>query len=394
MSWFKKEKEREYWLMASVWLNLFLSAIKLFWGWQFHSTVVTADGIHSISDVFGAFFVFMALRFAGHKSKRFPFGLNKLEDLAATLGGIAIVFAGYEIIRSAFFSSGIQSPENIWGTTFFILVVIIIEAAFYFYERKASIRLKSPGVKTDAVNWLGDIGSSFIVLAGIIGFHFSIPYAEKAAVVVIVVMIFYGAYGILRDALLSLLEASVDKETLKQARDTIKRYPEVSHIEKLFIRRSGSILIADIVLQVKQRSMQSAHLQVDKIEGQLRKEIPNLAHVTIHYEPEKKPYFKIAVLLDENTIDIATSFNKTVWIKMLRYNENGILFQEEVLQNPVAPEAKGKAIRLAAWLIKQDVEKVIFNPEDLRDDIKTLFSAMGIEIKKNMPEYPLNQNQK
>lgn len=393
MNWFKKEKEREYWLLGSVWLNLFLSLIKLYWGWKFSSIVVTADGIHSLSDVFGAFFVFIALRFAGHKSKRFPFGLNKLEDLAALLGGTAILFAGYEIIHSAFFEVGIRNPKNILGTAIFIFAIIIIEVTFYFYEHKAAVRLKSPGVKTDTVNWLGDIGSSFIVLAGIIGYHFAIPYAEKAAVIVIVILVFYGAYGILRDALLSLLEASVDKDTIRKARSIIKRHPEVTNIDKLFIRRSGSILIADIVLQIKQKSMQGAHLQVDKIDEQLRKEINNLVHVTIHYEPEKKLIFKTVMLLSENKKDIATSFIKTFWIKILSFNEKGILSHEETIPNPVTPEQKGKAIRLAAWLIKQDVEKVVFDPEDLRDDIKTLFSAMGIEIKKNLPTAQLNKTE-
>lgn len=387
MKWVKGSKEREYWLMASVWLNLFLSLIKLFWGWRFHSTVITADGIHSISDVAGAFFVFMALRFAGHKSKRFPLGLNKLEDLAAIFGGIAIIFAGYEIIRSSFFNTGIQSPGNFWGTAIFIFVIIAIEATFYFFERKAAQRLDSPGVKTDAVNWLGDIGASFIVLAGIVGHRFSIPYAQEGAVILIVVMIFYGAFGILRDAILSLLEASVGTETLKKARFAIRRFPEVSNIDKLFIRRSGSILIADIVLQVKQKNIHSAHLLIDKIEERLQEHIPNLADVTIHYEPEKKSFVKVAVLLGGDQQLIATSFNKTVWIKMQRYRDNGVLLHEDILTNPVKPEQKGKAIRLAAWLIKEDVQILVFDPEDLHDDIKTLFEALGIAISKTLPDF-------
>lgn len=379
-------KEREYWLIASVWLNLFLSLIKLFWGWRFHSTVITADGIHSISDVAGALFVFMALRFAGHKSKKFPLGLNKLEDLAAILGGIAIVLAGYEIIRSSFFSEGILTPKNFLGTLIFISSIIIIETLFYYFERKAALRLKSPGVKTDAVNWLGDIGAGFIVLAGMVGYHFSIPYAQEIAVIFIVLMIFYGAYGILRDAVLSLLEASVDSETLKKAKMAIQRFPEVSHIEKLFIRRSGSVLIADIVLQVKQKNMQQAHLLIDKIEDRLHKNIPNLANVTIHYEPEKKTSIKVAVLLGKDQQSIATSFNQTVWIKLMRYRETGEFLDKAIIPNPVDPDQKGKSIRLAAWLIKEDVENVVFNPEDVRDDIKTLFSALGIKISKNLPE--------
>lgn len=382
IKWYNKEKEREYWLLASVWLNLILSVGKLAWGWYFGATIVTADGIHSISDVFGAFLVFMALRFAGHKSKRFPFGLYKLEDLAATIGGIAILLAGYEIIRTVFNNKGIQTPKDIWGTLIFIAVIIIIEIVFYFFERKAAIRLKSPGVKTDSVNWLGDIGAGAVVFSGILSYHFGVPYAQKVAVIIIVIMIFYGAWGILRDAILSLLEASVDNRTLQQAQNAILSFPEVEHVNELFIRRSGSILIADIVLEIKEKNMLTAHLIIDKIEEKLHKTLPNLATVTIHYEPIKKQFIKKAILLTEDKKTISNTFHDTKWIRVTDITDTGEIINDNIIPNPVQQEQKGKPIRLAAWLIKQQVNKVIFDPDDLSEDIKILFSAMGIEIEK------------
>jgi len=376
----KGSREKEYWLLASVFLNVFFSATKLFWGWHFSSTVVLVDGIHSISDVFGAFLIFMALRISGRKSRRFPFGLNKLEDMAAILGGVAIVFAGYEIIRNAFFVHGIKSPSNILGTSLFIAGIIILEFIFYYFEHKAAKRLDSPGVKADAVNWLGDIGTSFVVLAGILGYYFSIPYAEKVAVILIVVMILYSAYGILRDAVLTLLDASVDTETIRKARQIIRRFPEVSRIDKLFIRRSGSLLIADIVLQVNQKSMEEAHLLIDKIEQNLYHEIPNLDTVTIHYEPGQKSSSLIAILLDDTQKNIATSFYNTAWIEVRQVGADGKLLHTNMVPNPVNNMPKGKAIRLAAWLIERKIDKLIFDPEDMEDDLRILFTALGIEI--------------
>ncbi len=385
MKLLKGSREKEYWLLASVFLNLFFSVTKLLWGWHFSSTVVLVDGIHSISDVFGAFLIFMALRISGRKSRLFPFGLNKLEDMAAILGGLAIVFAGYEIIRNAFFGHGIKSPTNIWGTVLFISGIIILEFLFYFFERKAARRLESPGVKADAVNWLGDIGTSFVVLAGILGYYFSIPYAEKVAVILIVVMILYSAFGILRDALLTLLDASVDTETIRKARQIIRRFTEVSRIDKLYIRRSGSLLIADIVLQVNQKSMEKAHLLIDRIEQGLCRGIPNLDTVTIHYEPGQKHYSMTALLLDETKKNIATSFHNTGWIQIKQIGTDGELLQKKLVANPVSQWDKGKAIRLAAWLIEQKIDRLIFDPEDMEDDLRTLFNALGIEIVSGTP---------
>ncbi len=384
MLWFKKKREREAWLLASILLNLIFSAAKLTWGFWVGSTVITADGIHSISDVIGAFLLFLALRFAGHKSWRFPFGMNKLEDMAATLGGFAILLAGYGIIRTVFFSQGIKTPENIWGTLVFMLVLVLLEFVFYFFERKAGNRLKSPGVRADALNWLGDIGASGVVIAGIVGWHFSIPYAQEVAVVIIVLMIFYGAYEILRDAFLSLMDASVDTPTLKKAKEVIDNFPDVGKTERLFIRRSGSMLFADIVLQVKEKNVDSAHLLIDKIERELHRQIPNLAITTIHYEPEKKSFKKIALLLDASKANIANTFGKASWIELREMNTHGDLLNSKLVRNPVSPEQHGKAIKLAAWLIKQQVDQIVFDPIALEADLQTLFSALGIQIVVKM----------
>ncbi len=380
MLWIKKKRERESWLLASVMLNFILSIAKLSWGFWVGSTVITADGIHSISDVIGAFLLFLALRFAGHKSRRFPFGMNKLEDMAALFGGFAIFLAGYGIIRTVFFSSGIKTPENIWTTLFFMMVVIVLELVFYFFEQKAGRRLKSPGIRTDALNWLGDIGASVVVVAGIVGWHFSIPHAQKIAVVIIVIMIFYGAFEILRDAILSLLDASVDTKTLQKAKAVIDTFPEVSKTERLFIRRSGSVLFADIVLHVKEKNIDSAHLLIDKIEKELQQQITNLAITTIHYEPEQKQSQKVALLLDKTKSNISGTFGKSAWIELREINTRGELMGKELIRNPVLHGSRGKAIKLAAWLIKQHVDRIIFHPSDLEEDLHTLFSALGIEI--------------
>jgi cation diffusion facilitator family transporter len=379
-----KKREREAWLLASVILNFIFSIAKLGWGFWVGATVLTADGIHSISDVIGAFLVFLALRFAGHQSKKFPFGMNKLEDMAALLGGVAVLLAGYGIIRTVFLSGGVKTPENIGPTLIFIVILIALEFVFYYFERKAGKRLNSPGIKTDALNWLGDMGASLVVIAGMVGWHYSIPYAQEIAVVIIVVMIFYGAFEILRDAVLSLLDASVDTETLRKAQEVIASFDEVAKIERLFIRRAGSVLFADIVLEVKEKNMESAHLLIDKIEKALHRQIPDLAIVTIHYEPEKKPFKKVALLLNETRQHVASTFGNAAWIELREINDKGEVLSKTLVKNPVIQGQRGKAIRLAAWLIKQKVDQIIIHPRDMEGELHTLFSALGIEITENI----------
>jgi cation diffusion facilitator family transporter len=379
----KNTKKQQYWIGASIIFNLILSIAKLLWGLAVGATVITADGIHSISDVIGALLIFLAIRFAGHKSKRFPFGMNKLEDMAAFIGGLAILGAGYGIIRTVFFTKGIKTPEHIVATLIFAAVILFSEAIFYYFERKAGKKLNSPGIKTDALNWLGDMGATVVVIAGIIASYFSIPYAQKIAVLIIILMIFYGAFEILRDASLSLMDASVDSDLLEKAKNIIKNFKEVSNIDRIYIRRSGSVFFADIVLQVKQKNIASAHNLVDNIEKELHKQIPNLAIATIHYEPEKKQTHKIAILLDESKENIAHSFGKCMWINFVEIDNNGNIVNSKSEKNPVQHGQRGKSIKLAAWLINENIDEIIIRPSDMEQDLQTLFSALGIKISEN-----------
>ena len=95
------ERQKSRWMMASTGLNALLSVAKIGWGIYSGSTVVIADAVHSISDVLGALLILAAIRFFRHRSLRFPYGLHKVEDMAALGGAMLVVVAAYEIASAA-----------------------------------------------------------------------------------------------------------------------------------------------------------------------------------------------------------------------------------------------------------------------------------------------------
>ena len=156
------ESSKRRWMLASTLLNTLLALAKLGWGIFSGSTVVLADAIHSISDVVGALLVYAAVRLAPHQSRRFPLGLYKLEDMAAVIAGIGVVFAGYEILRSVFVGAGVSESSVPLQTLAFMTVIILIQLVFYIYEKRAAQKLKSPGVSSDVANGMGDIGAGVV----------------------------------------------------------------------------------------------------------------------------------------------------------------------------------------------------------------------------------------
>ena len=381
INYLQKTDEKQRWLFFSTLLNAALAAAKLGWGWMMGSTLVVADGIHSISDVFGALLIFLALFFTAHKSERFPYGLHKLEDMAAVLGGIGILFAGYEIIHSVFFDAGIQTPEEIWTTVGFILAVVLVQYFFYFYELKAAKRLKSPGVKADAINWLGDIGAGLIVVIGLVAHHYHIAYAQEISVLIIVFMILKGAYDVLKEGLFSLLDAA-DIELNTTIKEIIMSEADITNITRLNVRKSGSVYFADIELSIAELSASKAHNSIDTLVHKLHQKIEALESVTIHYEPEHPPYKTVVRLLDQDKQELSSNFGRTVWLEVTHISEDNKQINQEIIQNPTHNAPQGKAFRLVAFLLSFHTDKIIMAEVNLDENVTTLFDALNIEIQQ------------
>ncbi len=378
MSDYQSKKER--WLIASTVLNLLMAVGKLTVGFLTDTGVIIADGIHSLSDVVNSVLIYASIRLAGKKSKKFPFGMHKLEDFAALIGGVVIIYAGFEIIRSIVLSGNTIATKHIYITVGFLSIVLVFQAGFAFFEFKSSKDLNSPGVQTDLLDWITDMGATVIAIAGIILSYNHIPYAQNVAVLIIVLMIFHGAYEILKDAVLTLLDASVDASIIDKAKNIIGSYNEIENIDTLFIRKAGSIFIADIVLQIREKNMDIAHEIIEKIEQNLKNSIEHLEIVTIHYEPAKKEYKRIATFFTRDG-HIAQRLRDVAIVEVKETDKKGKIINSFKYENPYFERGRGHSIKLIAWLIKQDINEIIFHPLNMDEDKMELFKNLGIIIK-------------
>ena len=376
------EKKRELWLKRSVILNIILAISKLTVGFFSGNRVILADGIHSVSDVISSSFILLSIKLSGKKSERFPYGMHKIEDFAALCGGLIILYAAYIILREAFLpTQPIAGNINTIYLIAFLLAVLFTQSLFVFFEYRASKKLNSPGVNTDLLDWMLDASSTTLALLSIILHRIGIPHSQRVAMVIISIIIIKEAVGNIKNSILALLDASISPEITEKAKRIILSHPAVNSIQTLYIRRAGSIYIADITLQINERNMAKAHEVIDKIEEELRKEIPNLQVITLHYEPAKAPYRKKAILLDKNG-QIARRMRDVAKIMIISKTPDGREISYTV-DNPYFGEGKGHSIRLLSWLIKENVSEVVFNPQKLDSDRIELFEHLGIKVEKS-----------
>ena len=78
-------------------VNLALMAVKYYLGEASGSLALKADAVHSLADVISSLTVFLGIVIAGRKTRTFPEGLYKVENLVALLSSFFIFYAAYHI---------------------------------------------------------------------------------------------------------------------------------------------------------------------------------------------------------------------------------------------------------------------------------------------------------
>ena len=283
--------------ILSMTINALLAIIKLTGGFIAKSSVLIADGIHSLSDLAAAFSVFIGIIISNRKSKAFPYGLYKVENLVAIISSFAIFLAGYEIARDVL----LQKPQKIESFSIAVVVVVlsmIITYLFSSYEKKIGRKINSPSLIADAEHIKTDMFSSLVVLIGIIAQYFKIFWLEKAAVIVIVMFILYSGFEILKESIKVLLDASIDAQTLQKIQKLLEQEPLVVKINSITGRNSGSYIFVELDLTLATNTLEEAHKFSDYIENKIKEQIPFVEKVIVHYQQGHKS-IKIAVLTDE-----------------------------------------------------------------------------------------------
>jgi len=202
------------------------------------------------------------------------------------------------------------------------------------------------------------------------------------------VMIFKGAYDVLKEALFSLLDA-VDTTLNTKAYELLIAEPDITEIKRLNIRKSGSVYFADIELKILNFNAAKAHERVDLFVEELHNAIPDLEAATIHYEPDHPSYQTTVKLLDNDKEHLSVEFGKTAWIEVTHQDNSGKIISHKIISNPTLNDEKGRAFKLVALLLSLHTDKVIIGYIAPNENIIALFDALDIELTSQTDEPPL-----
>ena len=363
----------------SIVLSVFLVGFKYLLGTLSGSMALIADAVHSFADVISSFAVFIGIRLSKRKSRAFPYGLYKVENLISLVISLLIFGAGFEVVKTAIMQDGEMIltlvPLSI-GSYLFIMTAIY---AFSRYELRQGEETGSPSLIADAQQLKADLFSYLVIIGGLIGSYF---YLSLDRIMTVIVAFFIGRSGwrIFVDAIRVLLDASVDFTTLDRVKTITSQDPHVREIKELRGRSSGRYKFIEMVLTLKVRSLGKAHYISKNIETRIKESIPQVDRILIHYEPEEKDTVTYAIPLEKDKASICIHFGSSPFFALITAKDNDI-FNEEIVSNPYSQEEKRKGIMTSKWLIQKGVDVVLSKSSMEGKGAGYPLTDAGVEIK-------------
>ena len=361
-------------------VNVGLAALKGALAMLSGSLALAADAVDSLTDCVASLAVWLGLRFSHRRTRSFPYGLYKLENVVSVGVALLIFLAGYEILRSAF-SARTSVPRITIPIVAGTLLGALVPWVMGRYFIRMGERTGSPSLVAEGRHRQVDVLSSLVVfaavLAGYTGWHI-----DRIAAVVVVLFIFHTGWELLSDGMRVLLDASLDPDTILQIRRILESDPTVVEVKEVVGRNSGRVRFVEARVTLRVSELEKAHAVVDRLEQALRREIPRLERVLIHYEPMSREYFRHAVPLESLAGRISPHFGEAPYFAFFTVRlKDGQIAVEEMLANPFTEEPRAKGIRVAEWLVTRKVD-VVWVKEDLHGKGPVyVFRDAGVDVR-------------
>ncbi len=345
------------------------------------SLAVKAEMVHNLVDLLAALGVLVGLKLSTRKSKTFPYGLYKLENVVAVaLAGLTFLTA-YEIARDALFAPPHQATVAPWMLAG-IVVATAIPLVFSYFELRAGRAANSPALIASAKEYRTHVFTTGAVFAALAAQRFDLPLDQVAALI-IVLAIGQTGWELLVGGMRVLLDASLDADTLLQIRETIAAEPTVAEVLEVTGRNAGRFRFVEAEVALRVRELEQAEVVTRRIEERIRQDVPHVDRVLIRAEPVQRTHWLYTVPLADLGGAVSEHFGEAPFFALVKVRlSDGVVEEQQILANPYVEEEKAKGIRVAEWLVAQKVDVVL-----LRENVQGrgpiyVFGDAGVELRQ------------
>jgi len=252
-----------------------------------------SDAMESFINLVGALMALAMLTIAARPAdKDHPYGHNKAEYFSSGVEGSLILIAAVTIGITAI--ERLYTPKPLEQIGFGLIVSVLASLINLFVALvllKASKEYHSITLEADAQHLMTDVWTSVAVLIGV-GMVALTGWERFDPIVALIVAgnIVWSGIQIIRKSILGLMDTALPVETLHMIHAVLDIYKQNGiEYHEILTRQSGSRKFVSFHLLVPgEWTVQSGHVLLECIEGDLCKSIPNLT-VLIHLEPLDDP---------------------------------------------------------------------------------------------------------
>jgi cation diffusion facilitator family transporter len=371
----------ERWGWYSVAVNIVLAAINAGIAAASGSLAVEAEMVHNLVDLLTAVGVLIGLKLSTRKSKAFPYGLYKLENVVTVILAGMVFFTAYEIARDALSTPARQATVDLWMLGG-VVVATVVPLAFSHFELRAGRAVNSPALIADAKEYRAHVFTTGTVFAALLAQWFDFPL-DRVAALIIVVAIAKTGWDLLADGMRVLLDASLDAETLLQIREIIVAEPAVAELKWVTGRNAGRFRFVETEVTLRIRDLEKAETITQRIETQICQAVPHVERVLIHAEPMERTHLRYAVPLADPGGPLSEHFGEAPYFALVKVRlADGAIERQQVIANPYQDVEKAKGIRVAEWLVAQKVDVVQLKESLQGKGPVYVFRDAGIELRQ------------
>lgn len=280
--------------LAGIGASLALASINIVVGVMTRSTSVFATGVEFAGDVLASTVVLFGLIAAARPADdNHPYGHGRIETLAAFVVGLVLSAGGAGICWNSLQEVGSpHAAPSAWALAA-LIVAIAVRAVMSALKFRIGRRIRSSSLVADAWNDAVDILSAAAALTAVAltiydneRFHAADHYGGFVVGVVVIVT----GLRVLRDASLELMDTMPHPEMMASVRDAALAVPGVSGVDKAYARKTGMAYHVDLHIEVDPAmSVAAAHAVSGMVRHRVRAEVPWVADVLVHVEPDRAP---------------------------------------------------------------------------------------------------------
>lgn len=244
--------EKQTIALVSIGASAVLAVTKLVAAVLTGSLAILSEAVHSILDLGATIITYFAVRYSDQPpDEEHHYGHAKIESVAALIETgllfLTTAWVSYEAIHRLIFK---DAPVDVtWWAIAIIAGSILID-----YNRARSLKTAaekhgSEALEADALHFSSDMWSSLVVLVGLGGVWFGIPWADSAAALGVSVFVALAGWRLGQRTLATLLDTAPEGAAAL-IRKLAETTPGVIALRRARIRPAGSALFVDVDIDV------------------------------------------------------------------------------------------------------------------------------------------------